>query len=83
MALRLIEWVISAFSLPLFGKVLPFFPPLWQRGARGDFINHKQLHILSITPPIFSKTSLSENLRTFIPISLRTSSLYLIRHQRP
>ena len=77
MALRVIEWVISVFSLPLFGKVFPPFPPLWQRGVRGDFINHKQLHIPSITPPIFSKTSLSGNLRTFIPISLRPSSLVL------
>lgn len=75
MVLRVIEWGISAFSLPLFRKVLLFFTPLWQRGVRGDFINHKQLHIPSITPPIFSKTSLSENLRTLIPIFLRASSL--------
>jgi len=27
---RVIEWIISGFSLPLFGKVFPFFPPLWQ-----------------------------------------------------
>ena len=25
MALRVIEWVISAFFLPLFGKVFPLF----------------------------------------------------------
>ena len=68
-ALRVIERAISAFSLPFFRKVFAFFPPLWQRGGRGDFINHKQLHIPSITPPIFSKTPLSENLRTFIKIA--------------
>ena len=61
----------------LLGHFGLFFPPLWQRGVRGDFINRKQFQIPSITPPIFSKTSLSENLMTLIPIFLRTSSLIL------
>ena len=61
---------INGSSRNRVGHFCLFSPPLWQRGVRGDFIiNDKQLHIPSITPPIFSKTSLSENLRTFIPIS--------------
>ncbi len=40
-------------------------------------MNHKQFHIPSITPEIFSRTSLSKNLRTFNPISVRTPSLVL------
>jgi hypothetical protein len=36
MGLRVIVWVFSS--------------PLWKRGARGDFINHRQLHIFLRTP---------------------------------
>jgi len=43
-------------------------PPLWKRGVRADFINHKLFHMVSKTPLRFSKTSLSENLRTFSPM---------------
>jgi hypothetical protein len=39
----------------------PGYSPLWQRGVRGDFINHKYFYIFSNTDLIFSKISLSEN----------------------
>jgi hypothetical protein len=35
-ALRITEWVISAFSLPLFSKVHPLFSPLWPPAHRAS-----------------------------------------------
>ena len=41
--------------------------PLWQRGGRGDFINHNCFHICSKTASRLFNTSMSENRRTAIP----------------
>ena len=59
-ALSVIEWVISAFSLRLFSKVLPFFPPLWPPAHRASGPEGKegQGEILSIISDSISLPSL-------------------------
>ena len=59
------------------GVFLIIFPPLWQRGDRGDFKkSHTTSYSLHHSAQIL-KDTLSENLRALIPISLRASSLTL------
>jgi hypothetical protein len=51
--------------------------PLWKRGDRGDFKDHRHPNILSRAPCVFLNTSLSENLRTLKPVSFIYSSFVL------